>query len=148
MVNTDKFILCLGELAVPQWRSNSNQDVHTEGGQDGDNGFQHADIHVSGEEETVVAAVDDEALELAYQSLVHNNNEGEGGEEGELREHHVQGLKGFENGEFKELDTDGDGTVTLEEFKKHAREKQLVNSKHTPATGNFTILIHFTILLF
>ena len=139
---------------MPQWRSNSNQDVHTEGGQDGDNGFQHADIHealATGEEETVVQqAVDDEALELAYQSLVHNNNEGGGGEEGEgeLREHHVQGLKGFENGEFKELDTDGDGTVTLEEFKKHAREKQLVNSKHTPNAGKKSFLSNFLFMYY
>ena len=121
-----------GELNVPRWRinkdissnSNNTEEDNTEGttngGQttttndeedDDDGGFQHAPLtpspHKKGRSDTQVAH--DDALELAYLSLAQSN--------GTVTKADVVDLPGWEEGKFEAMDQDGDGNVTLDEFK-------------------------------
>lgn len=138
---------CAGELSVPKWRlavaDSDGKTVSQDGGaganggtttnnggttnedDDDEGGFQHAELPSTtttggsgGKLRTQSQIEHDEALELAYHSLTQ-------GEES-LKKHHVEGVEGFEKNEFDTLDANGDGTVTLEEFKNHARKSKTV----------------------
>jgi hypothetical protein len=130
---------CSGELVVPRWRKpqpDGNGKIVDGITDDEDVDFQHGDLpQTEGTPSNLQEKIEeDEQLEILYKALTKGDES--------LKMHHVQDLDGFQNGEFEALDTNGDGTVTLEEFKEHARKTNLVktnNEKKFSSTSNVDV---------
>jgi hypothetical protein len=151
-----------GELNVPRWRIhqddvnggsgiggvmnkfNSNSvTANGDGGGEGeggvggrnenhdDGGFQHAPLTPSKPTLATAGAEQDKALELEYMSLKQGD--------ASLKKTHVQNLKGWEGDTFEKLDQDGDGSISLQEFKALAVKTGVVQLQQSSVTTSADI---------